>query len=61
MEINESNSRVLDWTWYTTLMVDCFPFMVGVPDLLDKVQKIINKLRYRQHELEKNLFERMIR
>lgn len=37
---------------HNLLMVDCFPRLTGVPDLLDKVQMIINKLRYRQHELE---------
>ena len=35
------------------LMVDYFPPLTGVPDLLDKVQNMINKLRYRQHELER--------
>ncbi|CAF4701984.1 unnamed protein product [Rotaria sp. Silwood1] len=38
------------------LMKDCFPHMNLVPDLLDKVQMIINKLRYRQHELENEFF-----
>ncbi|CAF4145215.1 unnamed protein product, partial [Rotaria sordida] len=37
---------------HNLLMVDCFPRLTGIPDLLDKVQKIINKLRYRRHELE---------
>ncbi|CAF1622642.1 unnamed protein product [Rotaria magnacalcarata] len=37
---------------HNLLMVDCFPRLTDVPDLLDKVQKIINKLHYRQHELE---------
>jgi hypothetical protein len=39
------------------LMKDCFPAMILVPDLLDKVQMIINKLRYRQHELEHEFFQ----
>ncbi|CAF5034176.1 unnamed protein product, partial [Rotaria socialis] len=34
------------------LMTDCIPEMNLVPNLLDNVQMIINKLRYRQHELE---------
>ncbi|CAF1067375.1 unnamed protein product [Rotaria sp. Silwood1] len=34
------------------LMTDCFPEMNFVPDLLDKVQMIINTLCYHQHELE---------
>jgi hypothetical protein len=34
------------------LMKDCFPQLTHVPDLLNKVQKIINKFRYRQQELE---------
>ncbi|CAF3888028.1 unnamed protein product [Rotaria sp. Silwood1] len=38
------------------LMKDSFPHMILVPDLLDKVQMIINKLRYRQHELENEFF-----
>ena len=38
------------------LMKDCFPYMDLVPDILDKVQIIINKLRYRQHELENEFF-----
>jgi hypothetical protein len=33
-------------------MKDCLPRLIIVPDLLDKIQKTINKLRYRQHELE---------
>ena len=33
-------------------MKDCLPQLAYVPDVLDKVQNIINKLRYRQHELE---------
>ncbi|CAF1583619.1 unnamed protein product, partial [Didymodactylos carnosus] len=37
---------------HNLLMVDCFPKLTGVPDLLNKVQTIISKLRYRQHELE---------
>ena len=37
---------------HNLLMKDCFPRMSGVPALLDKIQLIINKLRYRQHELE---------
>ena len=37
---------------HNLLMKDCFPRMNGVPALLDKIQLIINKLRYRQHELE---------
>jgi hypothetical protein len=37
---------------HNLLMKDCFPNMTGVPALLNKVQLIINKLRYRQHELE---------
>ncbi|CAF1593420.1 unnamed protein product [Rotaria sp. Silwood1] len=42
---------------HNLLMVDCFPRLTGVPDLLDKVQKIINKLRYRQHELEQEFIQ----
>ena len=38
------------------LMKDCFSLMDLVPDILDKVQIIINKLRYRQHELENEFF-----
>lgn len=34
------------------LMKDCLPRLAHVLDVLDKVQNIINKLRYRQHELE---------
>lgn len=34
------------------LMKDALPQLLNVPGLLDKVQSIINKLRYRQHELE---------
>jgi len=37
---------------HNLLMKDCFPNMQCVPEILDKVQSIINKLRYRQHELE---------
>ncbi|CAF1161057.1 unnamed protein product [Didymodactylos carnosus] len=37
---------------HNLLMVDCFPKLTGVSDLWNKVQTIINKLRYRQHELE---------
>ena len=33
-------------------MIDCLPQLANVPDLLDKVQSIIDKLRYRQHEFE---------
>jgi hypothetical protein len=38
------------------LMKDCLPKLTNVPDLLDKVQSIINKLRYRQHELEEEFY-----
>ena len=38
------------------LMKNCFSKMVLVPDLLDKVQMIINKLCYRQNELEYEFF-----
>lgn len=34
------------------LMKDGLPHLTNVPDLLNKVQSIIDKLRYRQHELE---------
>jgi hypothetical protein len=37
---------------HNLLMKDCLPKLIIVPDLLDKIQMIINKLRYRQHELE---------
>lgn len=37
-------------------MKDCFPNMQNVAEILDKVQLIINKLRYRQHELENEYF-----
>lgn len=37
---------------HNLLMKDCLPQIILVPDLLDKIQMIINKLRYRQHELE---------
>ena len=37
---------------HNLLMKDCFPNMTGVSDVLDKVQLMIDKLRYRQHELE---------
>ncbi len=33
-------------------MKDCLPALANGLDLLDKVQSIINKLRYCQHELE---------
>lgn len=33
-------------------MTDCFANMDYVSGILDKIQSIINKLRYRQHELE---------
>jgi hypothetical protein len=33
-------------------MKDCFPNLTVVSEPLDKVQETINKLRYRQHELE---------
>ena len=37
---------------HNLLMKDCFPKTTGVPALLDKIQLIIKKLRYRQDELE---------
>ena len=37
---------------HNLLMKDCFPKMTDVPAILDKIQLIIEKLRYRQHELE---------
>lgn len=37
---------------HNLLMKDCFPQLLTVSNLLDKVQMIINKLRFRQHELE---------
>lgn len=37
---------------HNLLMKDSLPRLNMVPDLLDKIQVIINKLRYRQHELE---------
>lgn len=42
---------------HNLLMKDCFPQMQNVTDILDKVQLIINKLRYRQHELETEYFK----
>ena len=39
------------------LMKDCFPNVYFVSELFDKVQLIINKLRYRQHELENEYFQ----
>lgn len=33
-------------------MKDCFPRIDGVPELFDKIQLTIDKLRYRQQELE---------
>ena len=41
---------------HNLLMRDCFPNMHNVAEILDKVQLIINKLRYRQHELENEYF-----
>jgi len=37
---------------HNLLMKDCLPRLTNVPNLLDKIQSIIDKLRYRQHELE---------
>lgn len=37
---------------HNLLMKDCFPNMTGVSAVLDKIQLMIDKLRYRQHELE---------
>ena len=37
---------------HNQFMKDCLPKLAYVPDLLDKVPTIINKLRYHQHELE---------
>ncbi|CAF3381668.1 unnamed protein product [Rotaria socialis] len=42
---------------HNLLMKDCFPNMHYVSELFDKVQLIINKLRYRQHELENEHFQ----
>ncbi|CAF1526944.1 unnamed protein product [Rotaria magnacalcarata] len=42
---------------HNLLMKDCFPRMHYVSELFDKVQVIINKLRYRQHELENEHFQ----
>ncbi|CAF4940601.1 unnamed protein product, partial [Rotaria sp. Silwood2] len=42
---------------HNLLMKDCFPNMHYVSEILDKVQLIINKLRYRQHELENEYFQ----
>ncbi|CAF3610042.1 unnamed protein product, partial [Rotaria socialis] len=41
---------------HNLLMKDCFPKMQRVSEILNKVQAIINKLRYRQHELEAEYF-----
>ncbi|CAF1486934.1 unnamed protein product [Rotaria sordida] len=41
---------------HNLLMKDCFHNMHYVSEILDKVQSIINKLRYRQHELENEYF-----
>ena len=38
-------------------MKDCFPNVYFVSELFDKVQLMINKLRYRQHELENEYFQ----
>lgn len=37
---------------HNLLMKDCFPRIDGVAELLDKIQQTIDKLRYRQQELE---------
>ncbi|CAF3833892.1 unnamed protein product, partial [Rotaria sp. Silwood1] len=41
---------------HNLLMKDCFHNMHYVSEILDKVQPISNKLRYRQHELENEYF-----
>jgi hypothetical protein len=41
---------------HNLLIADCFPKLDVVPDLLDKIQMIINKLRYRQQELEEEFY-----
>ena len=42
---------------HNLLMKDCIPKMHHVSEILDKVQLIIKKLRYRQHELESEYFK----
>jgi hypothetical protein len=41
---------------HNLLMKDCFPNMTSVPTLLNKIQLIIDKLRYRQDELEDEFY-----
>lgn len=41
---------------HNLLMKDCFPRMTGVPALLDKIQLTIDKLRFRQQELEDEFY-----
>jgi hypothetical protein len=41
---------------HNLLMKDCLPKMTGVPALLGKIQLTIDKLRYRQQELEDEFY-----
>ncbi len=38
---------------HNLLMKDCLPRLIIVPDLLDKIQKTIYKLRYRQQRWDR--------